>query len=79
MAQNNPAGDNDWTKTPSGGVTEFDQSSFSDIEDGDLFWKHQDNMPDNHAWRKINEARAQNTRTQQIQDMHPQMTVFQKT
>jgi|7_EtaG_2_1085326.scaffolds.fasta_scaffold18762_4 hypothetical protein len=79
MAQNNPAGDNVWTNTPSGGVTEFDTNNFSDIEVGDLFWKHQDRMPDNHAWRKLDENSAQDTRTQQVQQMHPQATVHQKT
>ena len=80
MPKNDPASDK---YTGGAGVTlvEFDDMNFEDIEDGDLFWfSDNPNSDQNHAFRKIDEDNAEDTRTGHIaNNINIRRTVYQKT
>ena len=82
MPQNNPASDNINYATLSGvDSPDFDEHLFEDIEEGDLFLFNESTDPNgNHAFRKINESEAQDTRTRRgMYGIAPRSTVYQKT
>ncbi len=78
MPENNPAGDNDWTRTPGVG-TDFDSMYFEDIEVGDLLWRMNINADNNYCYRKLNDTTAVNLKLQREAIFKPKATVFQKT
>ena len=78
MPENNPAGDNDWTRTPGVG-SDFDSMYFEDIEVGDLLWRMNVNVDNNYCYRKLNDTTAVNLKLQQEAIFKPKATVFQKT
>ena len=55
--------------------------NFEAIEDGDLFWfSDNPNSDQNHAFRKIDEDNAEDTRTGHIaNNINIRRTVYQKT
>jgi len=79
MADNNPAGDNVWTNTPDAGVIEFDSMPFDDVEVGDLIWLVNILSTENHAYRKVDDVMAMDTRTRKIVNIQSRTIVYQKT
>ena len=82
MPQNNPASDNiNYVNLSGVDSVEFDEHLFEDIEEGDLFWFNENADPNsNHAFRKINESEAQDTRTRRgMYGIALRTTVYQKT
>mgnify|MGYP006865075134 CR=1 FL=1 len=79
MANNDPAADIDWTKTPSMGITEFDDMLFEEVDIGDLFWLNTRPGDTNQVYRKMTERAGLNLRTQTLLNMEPRTKVFQKT
>lgn len=78
---NNPASDSlGFSDTP--GVTgpDWDSMVFDDIDEGDLFWFtniHSSN--ENHAYRKLSDSTAQNTRNRSVIDnINRNKAVYQK-
>ena len=65
MPQNDPATDSiNYASSIGVGRVEFDSMNFEDIEESDLFWfSDNQNSDQNHAFRKINENNAEDTRT----------------
>ena len=78
MAENNPAGDNDWTRTPRVG-TDFDSMYFEDVEVGDLLWRMNINSENNNCYRKLSDTTAMNLKLQQEAVFNRKATIFQKT
>ena len=78
MPENNPAGDNDWTRTPRIG-TDFDSMYFEDVETGDLIWRMNVNTENNYCYRKTGNTTAMNLKLQREAVFDPKATVFQKT
>lgn len=76
MAVNDPA--QDYRKAPPAGQIEFEQLLFDDILEGDLFWQTDQNASTNHAYRKLTETTAQDTRTQLVYDVTARQIVYQK-
>ena len=77
MATNNPAQDR--YDPPPITHTDFDTSKFSEIENDELFWLNNQGTNNNHAFRKINEAQAMNTKTRQINNFQRNTVIYQKT
>jgi hypothetical protein len=81
MSQNNPAADNiNYVNLSGVDSADFDEYLFEDVEDGDLFWFNESTNPNgNHAFRKINESEAQDTKTRRgMYGIKPRLTVYQK-
>tara|TARA_Y100000310_G_scaffold316582_1_gene368481 strand:- start:909 stop:1151 length:243 start_codon:yes stop_codon:yes gene_type:complete len=80
MPKNDPVSD-----VYSGGegtaVVEFDEISFDEMEEGELFWFSESaNDMQNNAFRKLNDSNAENTRTGQTEVIsNSRLTVYQKT
>ena len=55
---NNPAQDR--YNGPGLNITEFESFRFSEIPDGQLFWRFNDDRPNNYAFRKLNDDAADN-------------------
>ena len=82
MPQNNPAGDAiSYGQVSQVGEREFDFMLFEDVEQSDLFWfSDNQNSEQNHAFRKLDEDRAEDTRTGEITSgIVKKRTVYQKT
>ena len=65
MAQNNPAADSiNYVDLSGVNSSDFDEMLFEDIQEGDLFWFNTDSDSNvNHAFRKINDEEAMDTKT----------------
>ena len=74
---NNPAQDR---YNPRGvGKTEYDTMKFEEVAYGTLWWPYNTtNDPENQAFRKIDEATAMNTKTQEVLSVHKYRVVYQK-
>ena len=83
MSQNDPITDSLDYGAGAGnvGMTEFDNMNFEDIEESDLFWfSDNQNSNQNHAFRKLNENSAEDTRTGFIANgIDKYRKVYQKT
>jgi hypothetical protein len=82
MPQNDPATDSiNYVDSTGVGIVEFDNMNFEDIEGGDLFWfSDNPNSDQNHAFRKIDENNAEDTRTGYTANKIDKFrTVYQKT
>ncbi len=82
MPQNDPASDSiNYADSTGVGIVEFDNMNFEDIEDGDLFWfSDNPNSNANHAFRKLSELSAMDTKNQQVVDnIEYRLKVYQKT
>ena len=82
MPQNDPATDAiNYASAANVGMTEFDQMNFEDIEESDLFWfSDNPNSDQNHAFRKVNENTAVNTRTGYVAESIDKFRIiYQKT
>tara|TARA_Y100000310_G_scaffold17548_1_gene17335 strand:+ start:863 stop:1111 length:249 start_codon:yes stop_codon:yes gene_type:complete len=82
MPQNDPATDSiNYASAANVGMTEFDQMNFEDIEESDLFWfSDNPNSDQNHAFRKVNENTAVNTRTGYVAESIDKFRIiYQKT
>ena len=83
MAQNDPVTDSlDYGAGASNvGRVEFDNMNFEDIEASDLFWfSDNQNSDQNHAFRKINENTAVDTRNGFVAEKVDRLKViYQKT
>ena len=81
MSQNNPAADSINYATLSGvDSADFDEHLFEDIQEGDLFWFNESTDPNgNHAFRKINDTDAQDTKSRRgMYGIASRLTVYQK-
>jgi len=81
MPQNDPATDSiNYAGSAGVGIREFDDMNFEDIEEGDLFWfSDNTNSDQNHAFRKISDISAEDTRTGFLaNDIKIRRTVYQK-
>ena len=81
MPENNPAADNINYASLSGvDSADFDEYLFEDVQEGDLFWFNESTDPNgNHAFRKLNDTEAQDTKSQRgMYGIAPQLTVYQK-
>ena len=74
---NNPARDR--YNPPSTNSLDFEQFKFSDISNDELFWLSTDSNSDlNHAYRKIDESGALDTKTQVTHAIASNALVYQK-
>ena len=82
MPQNDPATDSiNYASSIGVGRVEFDSMNFEDIEESDLFWfSDNQNSDQNHAFRKINENTAVDTRNGFVAEKVDRLKViYQKT
>jgi hypothetical protein len=82
MAQNDPATDSiNYAGSIGIGIVEFDSMNFEEIEDGDLFWfSDNQNSNQNHAFRKIDDNTAVDTRNGFVAEKVDRLKViYQKT
>ena len=82
MPQNNPVVDSlNYSEGVHVGQVDFDEVCFEDIEDDDLFWfSNSSNSDLNHAFRKIDENSAEDTRVRSITTgINIRTIVYQKT
>ena len=81
MPENNPAADTiNYVNLSGVDSSDFDEHLFEDIQEGDLFWFNTKADPNgNHAFRKINDAEAQDTKTRRgMFGIASRTTVYQK-
>ena len=62
----------------SSNVTSFDSMPFSDVETNELFWLNTELTNTNHAFRKLNENQALNTKTQKVHNIGTRTVTYQK-
>ena len=75
MGINDPV--NDRYEPPSNMSTDFERFKFNELEVDELFW--QTNQPgDNIPWRKVDQTRAKNLKTQTIHSFQAGTVVYQK-
>jgi len=82
MPQNDPASDSiNYASSVGVGRVEFDSMNFEDIEESDLFWfSDNQNSNQNHAFRKLSESTAMDTKNQGVVDnIKYRLKVYQKT
>ena len=76
---NNPAQDR---YNPKGtATTDFEQFRFSEIQEGQLFWRFNDARPNNTAFRKLSDARVENTlqtKSRQVVTLKANDIIYQK-
>ena len=78
MAEINQVNDRYNPPGVSQGSNDFEQTIFSDVEDGDLFWL-KNTKTDNPPYRKVNQSEAGNTRTRVLESFQSNLRVFQRT
>ena len=82
MPQNDPATDSiNYASSIGVGRVEFDSMNFEDIEESDLFWfSDNQNSNQNHAFRKIDENTAVDTRSGYVAEKVDRLrNIYQKT
>ena len=79
MANNDPAADGDWTKTPPTGYREFDNMLFEEIDNDDLLWLTASGGDSNHVHRKLDDNTALDLKTQTTVPIGQRTVVYQKT
>ena len=78
MAEINQANDRYNPPGVSQGGEDFEQTIFSDIENGDLFWT-KNGGKDNPPFRKVNNTEAGNTKTRILETFNSNDRVYQRT
>ena len=78
MAEINQANDRYNPPGVSQGGEDFEQTIFSDIENGDLFWI-KNGGKDNPPFRKVNNTEAGNTKTRILETFNSNDRVYQRT
>jgi len=76
MAANDPVQDR--YNPPAVTHTDFESSSFNDLNVDELFWLQNERTTHNVAFRKINEHQGLNTITRQIHNFSNKIMVYQK-
>ena len=76
MMPNNPIQDR--YNPPGTSAQDWDKNRFGEITNGELFWLKPELDKYNHAFRKIDDTQAQDTRTQEIHKVARNRWVFQK-
>ena len=57
---------------------EWEAHRFSEINERDLFWLNNTRSDSNHAWRKLDESQAQDTKTSEIRSFRNMVNVYQR-
>ena len=73
--ENNPAEDR--YNPPSNLSNDFEQTTFGEVEDDDLFWLNE-TREDNSPYRKVNDNEAGNTKTRVLDSFSKKLVVFQR-
>ena len=62
------------------GVNEEDWEThkYQDMPDGEIFFMEMSRNPNNHAYRKVSDAEALNTKMQTVHEVLSNMTVYTK-
>ena len=78
MAEINQVNDRYNPPGVSQGSNDFEQTIFSDVEDGDLFWL-KNRGEDNPPYRKVSDSEAGNTKTRFLETFKSNIRVFQRS
>ena len=63
---------------PGIGEGDYEQTSFGELTNGELIWLKTDRGDDNHAYRKMNDFQALNTKTQEVRNFGRTVKVYYK-
>ena len=63
---------------PKLGESEFEKARYDSLNNGEIFWLSEEMNDSNHAYRKLDEKQAMNTRTREIHDKVYNANVYYK-
>ena len=77
MSGNNPAQDR-YNPPSTINDEDFQSEKFVDVSTGEIFWRKPNKNNSNHAYRKLNESEALDTKTQEVVVFNRNNKVFYK-